>query len=390
MSLPSRLAAWLLLCCTALVIGELGARVVFPRIEVANFDRGLYTDDVARTVLEHGTLAHASFLVESTPDSAKSVHQLNLYGFRDREWPLAKSNLRRLFVVGDSMTEGFLVAEEQTPPRVLERLLRQDGQQVEVWNLGVSASGPEQYGALVQDAVPVFRPDEILFVFYVNDLLGIAPFEDVSGRPRPRVIDAHSLRLWEVARDVFRGRPVPMQWHRKPFQFFAAVPHPINPWTQRERELSQQVDPDIAVAMRAGHFNPFNVNEVVQYEHYLQQPGKMLPWLTAMKRFLDGQGVPFRIALIPQAGQTSDHYRQFKQRFGRGGTPSLMDERLRVAARNLARDCLALRIPFMDTTDAIRNEEAAGRHLYWNHDEHMRPEGDAFVAGELRKFRQQK
>ena len=45
--------------------------------------------------------------------------------------------------------------------------------------------------------------------------------------------------------------------------------------------------------------------------------------------------------------------------------------------------CAALRVPFVDLTPLILREESAGRRLYWDFDNHMRPAGYSFVGRSL-------
>ena len=54
-----------------------------------------------------------------------------------------------------------------------------------------------------------------------------------------------------------------------------------------------------------------------------------------------------------------------------------------VQAAHLAEVAARLDVPFLDLTPQIRAREAAGEHLYWDYDHHLRPAGYAFVADAL-------
>lgn len=389
-----RLAAWTIALAFALLVAELVARIVFPLAEVRNFDRALYSQQMASApLLARPSLAHASFSVESAPDGAQSLHALNLYGFRDGEWSVARRSARRVLVVGDSMVEGFLVPEAQTIPRVLEGLMHADQEDVEVWNLGVGGSGLKEYAELLQDAVATFAPDEVVLVLYANDIVASAGFgfkpQTLKPRIEPQRRSAWAPRLWQVASAVSRGEAVPRRWHQAPFLFFPAVPEPANPWTSKGAEFERVVDPAIARAMRTGHFNPFNVGEVQGYENYLKHQVDIRAWLAFVQATLSAQGIGWTLTFIPQPSQVTDHYLPYKQKFCPPGVPSLIAPAYQQGTAVAAAQAAALGIPFLDTTAALREREAAGQRMYWNHDEHMTAGGYALVAEGIQRLRRQ-
>ncbi|HSV54091.1 MAG TPA: SGNH/GDSL hydrolase family protein [Burkholderiaceae bacterium] len=385
-----RIAAWLLLALLALAIAEMAARIVFPLPEIRNFDRGRYSPQmVSGPLLAQATLAHASFIVESAPDNIASVHKLNLYGFRDRDWRIAKGAAKRVLVLGDSMVEGFLASEEETIPRVLERLARSANEDVEVLNLGVGGAGLNHYIALVQDAAQILKPDEIVLVLHANDLLGSPTFTSdlVKTHTEATARSRWMPRIASTIARVVRHQAVPRRWHQEPFSFFPSVPNPANPWTSNGEAYSKFVTPALAKAMREGRFNPFNTGEVQAYEHYLRQPVDIKPWLEFLKKFLGPRNIKFSVVYIPQPSQTTDHYMPFKQAYCPPGVPSLMGEPYQQGATLVASQARELGIPFLNLTAPIRDRESAGSHLYWDYDEHMRPSGYAFVAAAIQELR---
>jgi hypothetical protein len=46
----------------------------------------------------------------------------------------------------------------------------------------------------------------------------------------------------------------------------------------------------------------------------------------------------------------------------------------------LASACAKAGVPFLDATDLVREAEAAGKRLYWDYDDHMRPAGYRLLA----------
>jgi len=86
-------------------------------------------------------------------------------------------------VVGDSMTYGYGVAEQDTYPRVIERSLR-DVAPVEVLNLGVGGDQSEDILDVVRRFTPRLEPDLVVYGACLNDFLpaGVGQYET---RPFP-------------------------------------------------------------------------------------------------------------------------------------------------------------------------------------------------------------
>ena len=382
--------AWCFLTVFVLVLIEVAARLIFPYPEIRNFDRARYSPRmVSGPLLSRASLAHASFRVESAPDGVQTVHKLNLYGFRDREWRVDKTASHRVLVVGDSMVEGFLAKQDETVPRLVEKLALEAREELEVWNLGVGGAGLSNYIPLIQDAVNAFAPDEIVLVFHANDLSGSPTFSKELVRFQA---DVQTGRLWiprllSVAIRIAQQQTVPKAWHQDTFPFFPSEPDPSNPWTKNGEEYAKYVAPDLAQAMRRGKFNPFNVGEVQGYEHYLRQPFDIRPWLEFLREFLDKRRITMSITYIPQPNQTTDYYLPFKQRYCPPGVMSLTADVYQQGAAVLGQHARSLGIAFQDLTPAIKAAEARGEHLYWDYDEHMRPNGYKLVALSIHQLR---
>ncbi|MEM7263389.1 MAG: hypothetical protein AAF488_15475 [Planctomycetota bacterium] len=84
-----------LLVAYVLVVQEIAMRVLFPVPEVLNFDRIEYAPRTLGGRSEGRTsLSNASFRWTSDPDGVEALHELNLYGFRDRDWSLEPAGER--------------------------------------------------------------------------------------------------------------------------------------------------------------------------------------------------------------------------------------------------------------------------------------------------------
>jgi lysophospholipase L1-like esterase len=107
-----------------------------------------------------------------TPEHPRLMHvTTNSYGFRGDEFKIPKpAGVHRILCLGDSITFGWGVDNEQTFPALLQQRLRQAGLgAVEVLNAGIGDIGTEEE----LDELPAFLDsleiDEIILGFYLND-----------------------------------------------------------------------------------------------------------------------------------------------------------------------------------------------------------------------------
>lgn len=100
------------------------------------------------------------------------INGLGLRGPEAAETP--KAGVRRVAVVGDSITFGYWVEEGDGWPRQLEGLL---GPGVEVLNFGVPGYNLDQEIEVVRSRARGFEPDTVVVGFCLNDLEGIFSYE---------------------------------------------------------------------------------------------------------------------------------------------------------------------------------------------------------------------
>lgn len=349
-------------------------RAVFPVPEVINFNRIDYSAYVfTEGVTRISKLSHDSFLWISDPDGVEFVHALNLYGFRDREWIVTKTNERVIFV-GDSFVEGFMAQAEESIPRGFERAAHRAGLPLDVMNMGVGATGLRQYVYLLRDAVPLFKPEHVVLVLYENDFppLDFDPawFENCLV---PKYRNLFAPRIYNVLSRAWRGEHLAMAWMRPPFQFWAPVPSPTNIWTQREAEFAPYVDPKMAAIMKAGRFNPMQVNEVNSNAYTRVQPADIRPHLQAIRSFLEGHDATLLVCYIPNRHQVSDHYMQFAKTYSLDtGIVSHRAPAFQLHRRHFQEVCQELGLSCLDLTPPIQEKEDRGEHLYWDYDEHLK------------------
>lgn len=364
------------------LLQELVLRAVFPLPEVSDFDRGSYshlgvTPDATPGAERRSSLGHRSFTWASDPDGFETVHALNLYGFRDREWSLAKPpGATRVAFIGDSFVEGFSVPVEDSIPAVFRGLA---GERVDVLNLGVGGADLPTYARLLRDALPLFHPDAVVLVLFANDILPTRfEAEWLEDARAPQYTSPWTPRLVYVVRRLRAGLWTPRRWIEPPFPFLPAVPDPRNPWSDGRTagRLEAFVAADVARAIRAGRFNPVLVDYLPWFRRQLVRELSIAEHLAAFARKAASLGASLRVVYIPTKNQVSDRYLAAEARFSPpGSVGSLLGERFQVQARILAQSCADNDLPFLDLTPALREREVAAGPLYWDYDDHMRPVG---------------
>ncbi len=98
------------------------------------------------------------------------VARINEHGVRGRSFSAKKpEGVTRILCVGDSMTFGTGVQEDETWPVALQEVLEAEGKTVEVWNCGVPGFNTIQEVAFLEERLLPFDPDLVILCYYVND-----------------------------------------------------------------------------------------------------------------------------------------------------------------------------------------------------------------------------
>lgn len=142
---------------------------------------------------------------EAVPNASgygwETTIQINSHGFRGREYSKTKKpGTFRIVVIGDSITFGNRLTQDQNYPAVLEALYQRKGQPVEVLNLGLGGYDTLQEVATLADIGLAFDPDLVILGYCINDI-GIA-----SGNRQ------YVERLQQYGRWMYRSRL--LQWIR--------------------------------------------------------------------------------------------------------------------------------------------------------------------------------
>lgn len=95
----------------------------------------------------------------------------NSYGFRDDEIPLKKpSGTSRILILGDSVSFGHGVEDDETYSEQLEDLLSTSEHPVDVINTGVPGNSPFQEFVDLERGL-TFEPDIVVYQFTLNDIV---------------------------------------------------------------------------------------------------------------------------------------------------------------------------------------------------------------------------
>jgi lysophospholipase L1-like esterase len=113
--------------------------------------------------------ADAKVVVHGHAVSGRRVEiRTNALGFRGAPLGPRPPGVRRIAVLGDSVTFGDYVDEDETFPAALEAALRQRDPRVEVMNAGVGSIGVPDLPPLLESALAA-EPDLVLVALYLND-----------------------------------------------------------------------------------------------------------------------------------------------------------------------------------------------------------------------------
>ncbi len=356
---------------------EVVIRYCYPLPELSNFDRINYMV-LNPQGKKYFHFRNSNWYWHSTLDTvAQFEHRLNMYGFRDKEWSIEKMpGTKRVFFIGDSFVEGIMAKQNETIPTAFSQASGEDN--YEVFNCGIAGVGLDAYVQFMADAIPVYKPDIVFLCIYANDLSPkSAPRQPVDKElinypmMRPRFLEVHKQS--KTNGDL---RALWSDETSKPF--FQPCPDNGNPWTNREDELKQLIDREMAQTIIDGNLSPYRAGGFLHEIENLNQPpalGTMLPYL---KEICRNNGAEPIVVYIPSRNQVTDYYHPYEQALSNihdSLTPDLTSEAYQLHQRVLSYQCQDFGIHFIDLTGVVKENETRGNRLYWNYDEHMRGKG---------------
>ena len=394
----------LILLSSLILFQEVVFRLLFPVPESTRFNRIRFqllaeSDPRFRPLMKRG-LVYDKLLFESSPDGWRHVHQLNRFGFRERDFSIEPpAGKKRVLVVGDSVTEGQGAAYDKTIPAQLGQRL---GHSAEVLNLGVVAATLDKVTQLACEATTLLKPETLVLVMYANDT------------PAPPVPQAANLRelnfmATKFQQDVQASRPARLYWPRlavilqklvttepiysrffaSTIRYFAPTPDATNPFKTGSPPVPG-LKPELEQAMRAGQLNPWLVQQSEAMPGMIKQDfrlgGSPELHLRAIQQVCRQMGVKLVLAFVPFHATVHARYAQplVDLKMPKEVAEALsVDPAYKSQAVQLKTICEQLQIPFVDTTGALAAQENLDKPQFWPYDSHPRPEGYATIAGAI-------
>jgi hypothetical protein len=334
----------------ALLVAELGLRILHPIPYSLEQNMVFEADPDTGFRLKPGG-------VGTFADGARAA--VNSQGLRNREVGPKPRGTFRILVLGDSLTEGAGVEQDEAYPQVLERILaRRTPRPIEVVNTGVGGWEPFQYAQYFAREGLSFEPDLVLVGF------------SIAGN------DAYDT--------VFSVAQLPTAVHGRRVSRDAAQRATI------DLEVLLQVHSHLARALRGPHFPPFHPRSScddfdagflagarVHLANHLRLSAELeaqarpnVEQIRRIQRLASLRHVPVVVALLPEEIQTNPALRA---RLLVGEDPSRYD--FSMPQTMLSALFGELDIPVIDLLPAFQDQ----RCLYTN-DFHWTPPGHVLAA----------
>jgi lysophospholipase L1-like esterase len=163
------------------------------------------------------------------------LHVYNRDGMRvPGDFPPSRPGVFRVITLGDSLTYGYGIAEQDTYPRVLEALLN-DTFRVEVLNLGVAGAQSEDIYKILQRKLPVLRPDLVFYGVCLNDFLpsGVREYSNNRAYQIPFPYKEHFIRKTLTGKLVEKGYDVLLMRVGLRVDFFTDILRDFNGYQTR-------------------------------------------------------------------------------------------------------------------------------------------------------------
>ncbi|GJM15980.1 MAG: hypothetical protein DHS20C13_13070 [Thermodesulfobacteriota bacterium] len=161
-----RLLAILIVFIVILTLGEVLIRVYLHfntayDIEMTKYALNLKNDSDNKLIGHIHTPNKSMELMDVMVD-------INSDGLRDKEYPVSRSDKHRIIFLGDSLTFGWGVKEEETFATLIEEDLSSSSP-TEVLNFGTGNYNTEQEVNLFIEKGLKYNPDKVVLFYFIND-----------------------------------------------------------------------------------------------------------------------------------------------------------------------------------------------------------------------------
>lgn len=213
----------------------------------------------------------------------------NSLGYRGPEFPEKKPpGTTRILILGDSMTFGIGVSDNETYPSKTETILQRTHPNVEIINAGYADGfSPDSYYVYLKNRGLALDPDAIVVEFFVwNDITDLSetvwPVTDAGGLPE-KVTSCCRI----VDNGILRNKSIPLKYRYPLFReshLFILLTSQVKP----PAELVPKRDLLQGCILSVGCIYRFATEEQRTYSV-----------IHAMKQLADSRGIPFSVVLFP-------------------------------------------------------------------------------------------
>ena len=161
-----RLTAIIIVFVVILAIGEVLIRVYLNYNMAYDIEMTKYAMSVKKDS-DNPLIGH-----EHRPNTSKKLMDvmvdINSDGLRDKEYPVDKTDAYRIIFLGDSLTFGWGVEDNETFATLIEEDMNSQGP-TEVINFGTGNYNTEQEVNLFIDKGLKYNPDKVVLFYFIND-----------------------------------------------------------------------------------------------------------------------------------------------------------------------------------------------------------------------------
>ena len=332
----------------------------------------------------------------------------NSQGLRYPEIPLEKEpGTRRVFVVGDSFTEGWGVEAPERFTDLLERRFGDAKSRVLFINGGLSGGGVVQYGRLAFDKGVKYHPDALMICLFANDLAGTPDTAGENGRrgttgsPAGRVFHTLWPRIDTSIATIRARRDYKKRTTTTDFvgDVTREAVHRGIPG-RRIEAWEESLPAELVDAVNAGRFNASVLSRGLLYPDYwsdsidLASTTARVKWtnmtqvLSEMVDLARKRGIETAVVFIPAPVLYDARTHEPSDPWVRTGTVvqrRWLDEDTRIQQK-LRSWCAAAEVPFLDLTPVFREAIRGNGRLNYPLDGHWTSEGHAVAAGAIAEW----
>ncbi len=374
-----------LLSCALFLLGLEGVLRLLPPTKPTKNRLYLYSEFDPLLGWRKTPLAHARFELREYSVDMK----INSRGLRgpERDYT-APAGVPRILTLGDSFTEGYSVALQDSLQSVLESSLGVRGCRAEVINAGTAGYSTDQEYLFYSNEGRKYQPRVVVLFFYYNDILQNTE-DHFYRRAKPlfEVVDGR-LRLTNTPLPTPRPEPPtpddpePAPRGSRAFAFF-------------EDRMRQGSPAGYNRLARVGFWPPLESKKTPRdlkvYRRKAEDETREA-WerttalLEALSREVTAQGARFLLVHIPQRFEVSD--RDFARQAILFGWNERNTDR-RAVINRLREIGKAAGFPVLDPTEALQSvDRGVFGDGYYVYDEHWNALGHGVAAREVERFLQ--